>query len=88
MERSYITDIVKAAAFHGRILLKGFARTVFGSAVAGLIGLSAYGFMIIPQEGGYIAVCEFMVAIATTVVALCGMYTMGGKSRKKGGYER
>lgn len=85
MERSYIADIVKAAAFHGRILLKGFARTVFGSAVAGLIGLSVYGFMIIPSEGGYVAVCEFIAAMATLVVGLTCMYAFGGK-KKSGRY--
>lgn len=65
-----------------RILGRGFARMLYGAATAGLIGLAVWGLARIPSEGGYSAVCDFILAIATMAVALCGMYTMGGGKKK------
>ena len=57
---------------------------LYGAAVAGLFTLAAYGFVSIPSEGGYIAVCDFIAAIATLVVALNGAYAFGVRRTKKG----
>ncbi len=74
---------------HGRILLRGFVRMTYGAATAGLFLLAAYGFYMIPKEGGYTAVCDFIGAIATMSVALICMYHQGGGVKKrKGGYEK
>lgn len=78
-----IKHITKAMAFHGRILWKGFLRVLYGGATAGLIGFAVYGFAMIPSEGGYAAVCEFVGAIATMVVAITCMYHQG-QTKKKG----
>lgn len=74
-------SIIKAAGYHGQILCKGLARTLYGASIAGLMGLSAYGFVMVPTEGGYMAVCDFIGAIATVVIALAGMYAMGGNKK-------
>lgn len=71
---------------HSKILLRGLARTVYGTAVAGLVGLSVYGFMMIPSEGGYTAVCEFVVASLTFGMACGAMYAFGGCRKKHGRY--
>ena len=76
-------SVAKAIGHHTRILFKGFTRVLYGTAVAGTFAMAAYGFVSVPSEGGYIAVCDFIVAIATTCVALCCMYALGG-SKKKG----
>lgn len=79
-------EVAMKVGFHGKILLRGFTKVLYGSAVSGLIALAIYGFAAIPTEGGYIAVCEFIVAVATLVVAIGCMYAFGGKRKKKGRY--
>ena len=69
---------------HVKILARGLVRVLYGAAVAGLLGLAAYGFAAIPSEGGYVAVCDFIAAMATLLVALTCMYAFGGKQKKKG----
>lgn len=73
---------------HGKILWRGFVRMLYGAATAGLIALAVYGFIMIPMEGGYIAVCEFLGSTATVCVAMTSMYSLGCGKKKKGGYER
>ena len=72
--------------YHSKILCKGFARMVYGAATAGLFAMAAYGFIMIPTEGGYIAVCDFIGSTATTCVAIACMYSLG--CRKKKGAKR
>ena len=77
----------RAIGYHGKVMLKGFVKVLYGTAVSGLIGLAVYGFAMIPSEGGYTAVLDFVGAVATLCVAFGGMYAIGSK-KKKGGYER
>lgn len=77
-----IKSATKAMALHGLILWKGFLRVLYGAATAGLFGLAGYGFAMIPAEGGYTAVCEFIVAIATGFVAMVCMYHQGCAKKK------
>ena len=79
---------VNAIATHGKVLWKGFVRMMFGAATAGLIGLAVYGFIMIPSEGGWTAVCEFIAATATAFVALNCVYAMGGAKKRRGGYQK
>lgn len=74
--------LAKAVWFHTKVLLKGLKRVAFGSLTAGLIAFAVYGFYVIPSEGGWAAVCDFVTAIATMFVAMLGVYTMGA------GYKR
>ena len=55
-----------------------------GAMTAGFIGLAGYGFMAIPSEGGYAAVADFVLAVFFLVIAVVGVYIMGG-NQKKGG---
>lgn len=73
-----------ACAKHfGTTVLRGLARTLYGALIAGLIGVSIYGFIAIKAESGYIAVFDFIAACATMIVALCNLYVMGGKKHGK-----
>ncbi len=81
-----IREAIAGAVRHGKILLRGLAKTLYGTMVAGLVGLSVYGFVMIPSEGGYTAVCEFVVASITLGMAVGAMYAFGGRRRKQGRY--
>ena len=73
------------ARHFGLTLLRGLGRTVYGALIAGLIGISIYGFIAIEAETGYIAVFDFIAACATLTVAVCNLYVMGGKKHGKRG---
>lgn len=78
-------DIKRAARIlwhHSKILFTGFYRMLFGTAIAVLIALTVYGFAMIPQGSGYVAVCEFIGSTATVCVAFAGMYAMGCGKKK------
>lgn len=74
--------LAKTVWFHTKVLLKGLKRVVFGASTAGLIAFAVYGFCMIPSEGGYAAVCDFITAIATMVVAMASMYAIGAGYKK------
>lgn len=74
--------IAKAVWFHTLVLLKGLKRVVLGATTAGLIAFAVYGFRMIPTEGGYAAVLDFVAAIATMTLGMLCMYAMGA------GYKR
>lgn len=83
-EVAHENEIRKAMAhikFHGSIVLRGFARTVYGALTAGLLGCAVYGFICTKGEAGYVAVIDFVASCATLVVALCNLYVMGMKKR-------
>lgn len=74
--------VAKTAWFHTKVLLKGLKRVVLGASTAGLIAFAVYGFYMIPSEGGYAAVLDFVAAIATMTLGMLCMYAMGA------GYKR
>ena len=53
--------------------------TVFGISIltAGLFAVGIYGLCIVPSEDGYVAVLDFVAAIATLIVAIGCMYFQG-----------
>lgn len=81
-----IRNAVREIAYHVKILVRGFGRVVYGTAVAGLLGLAVYGFTAIPAEGGYVAVCDFIGSMATLIIALNGVYACGARRKKNGRY--
>ena len=78
-----LKNAARSIAYHGKILCKGFVRMMYGTATAGLFAMAGYGLYMIPSEGGYIAVCEFIGSVATITVAVSCMYSLGCR-RKKG----
>lgn len=79
-----VKKAVREIGYHCKVLVKGFGRVVYGAAVAGLFGFAVYGFTVIPAEGGYVAVCDFIASMATLVIALNGMYACGARRKKNG----
>ena len=72
----------KTVWFHTLVLLKGLKRVVLGATTASLIAFAVYGFRVIPTEGGYAAVGDFIAAIAMMTLGVLCMYAMGA------GYKR
>ena len=76
-------EVMQLIGFHCTVLFLGLVKVLYGAAVAGLIGLAAYGFAAIPFEDGYVAVCDFIGAIATLTVALTCTYAFGKKKKSR-----
>lgn len=83
MKKVNFSNFIEALGFHVSILVRGIGRTLYGALIAGLIGISIYGFASIRNEAGYIAVFDFIASCATLTVALCNVYLLG-VVRKKG----
>lgn len=81
MEAAQIKKAWKAFRLHAKIAWRGFCRTLYGAAVAGLIALATYGFVSVTAETGWTAVCDFVASCATLVAALSNMYYMGGNKK-------
>ena len=79
----FIKSVAGIVGYHGKILLRGFLRMGYGALTAGLFALAIYGFVMITSESGWTAVCEFIAAICTAVIALICMYSQG-ETRKRG----
>ena len=76
--------VIRWIVWHCKVLLRGFIKTLYGAATAGLIAFAVYGLATIPTEGGYAAVCDFVTALASLIVAVLCMYTFGCRKQKKG----
>ena len=82
MDKVKFQNALEKASFHANVLFRGFARTLFGALIAGLIVTAIYGFVSIAGESGYIAVFDFIASAATLLLAVCNMYCLG---KKRGG---
>ena len=74
--------IINIVRYHGKILLRGFTRMVYGALTAGLFALAIGGLIMITTESGWVAVSEFIASICTMVVAVTCMYAQGGGVKK------
>ena len=81
MEVARIKIAFAKVKFHARVLWRGFCRTVYGAAIAGLIAMAIYGFISVTTETGWTAVCDFIAACATMAVALANMYFIGRRKK-------
>ena len=81
MEAVQIKKAWKTFKFHAKIAWRGFYRTLYGAAVAGLLAMAVYGFVSVTTETGWTAVCDFIASCATLFVALLNMYVMGCKKK-------
>ena len=77
MEKEKIQKNIASVRFHAKIVVRGLLRTIYGAAVAGLIGLAVFGFICIGKVDGWAAVCDFITSCATLFVAVLNIYMMG-----------
>ena len=80
-----IRKYLHEALFHAKVLFSGFKRMMYGAATAGAFAIAGYGFYVIPTEGGYGAVQDFVTSCMTLVVAFICLYAQGkpGNKHKK-----
>jgi hypothetical protein len=81
MKKDNFEKALKQVKFHAGILLRGLARTLYGTINAGLIAFAIYGFVITKSEGGYAAVFDFVASCAVLMIALVNIYLLGCKKR-------
>lgn len=82
MFKKILMKTVRMIGFHGGILLKGVMKMLYGTCMAMLATVSAYGFAGIPSVGGYTAVSGFLLSTCTMLVAIGGIYLMGVHTTK------
>lgn len=82
MNKKDIERTAKTFARHGKILIRGFAKMIYGALAASLIAMACHCFAMIPSEGGYVAVLDFVGAVVTLAVALFAVYVMGAGRKK------
>ena len=85
MEKEKIQKTIAKVKFHTKIIVRGLLRMIYGTSVAGLIGLAVFGFSCITKETGWAAVSGFFISCATLVVAALNIYIMG-RPRKAAKY--
>ena len=66
-----------------KILMRGFLKTMYGTLVTAFFAGAVYVFTLIPSEGGYTAVCAFMVATLMLLMACRAMYAFGYRRGKR-----
>lgn len=66
-----------------KILFRGFLKTMYGTLTTAFFAGAVYVFTLIPSEGGYTAVCAFMVATLMLVMACRAMYAFGYRRGKR-----
>lgn len=77
MEKEKIQKTIAIVRFHAKIVIRGLLRTIYGAAVAGLVGLAVFGFVCITRETGWVAVFDFITSCATLFVGVLNIYMMG-----------
>lgn len=68
---------------HMKVLMRGFLKTMYGTLVTAFFAGAVYVFTLIPSEGGYTAVCAFMVATLMLLMACRAMYAFGHRRGKR-----
>ena len=84
MEAVKIKKAGTKVKLHARILCRGFCRTIYGTAVAGLIAIAIYGFISVTTKTGWAAVWRFVVACVLLSEGIGNMYFMGRKKTGAG----
>jgi hypothetical protein len=74
---------MKEIKIHAQTFWRGLVRTVSGSAVAGMMALSVYGFISLSSESGWNAVFDFVAASSVLFISICCMYLLGSRKKVK-----
>ncbi len=72
---------VRVMAYHALVLLRGFMKVLYGALASAMVVAAVIGFTAVSSDGGYMAVLDFLAAVAALCAALGSMYIIGG-SRK------
>ena len=83
MVKKRLTKLIGRIGPHGYLLCKGFARVLYSVIIAGLAYTATNGFARVLTMRGYTAVFVFLLSTLAMLVALGGIYLMGGHPEKE-----
>lgn len=83
MVKKRLTKLIDMIGPHGYLMCKGFIRVLYSVIIAGLAYTAANGFTRVLTTGGYTAVFVFLLSALAMLVALGGVYLMGGHPKKE-----
>ena len=75
--------VVRVMAYHALVLLRGFMKVLYGAGASALVAAAVIGFTAVNGEGGYMAVLDFLAAVAALCAALGSMYIIGGSRKRR-----
>ena len=81
MDAVQIKMALARVKFHVKVLWRGFCRTIYGSAIAGLIAMAVCLFFSVGKGNGWMAVFKFSVACVLLVEGLRQMYLIGNNKK-------
>lgn len=81
MDAVQIKMALARVKFHVKILWRGFCRTIYGAAIAGLIAMAVCGFFSVANGNGWMAVFKFSVACVLLIEGLWKMYSIGSNNK-------
>ena len=67
--------------FHVKVLWRGFCRTIYGAAIAGLMAIAVFWFFSVDKGNGWMAVFKFSVACVLLIEGLWQMYLLGNNKK-------
>ena len=77
MDKARINKTYEKIGFHLRIMLHGFFRAVCGAAVACMIAIAIYGFILVSDRSGWAAVLMFISSFSKLAAAALYIYVIG-----------
>lgn len=77
MDKARIDKTYQKISFHLRIMLHGFFRAVCGAAVACMIAIAIYGFVLVSDKSGWAAVLTFISSMSMLTAAALYIYVIG-----------
>lgn len=77
MDKARINKTYQNISFHLRIMLHGFFRAACGAAVACMIAIAIYGFVLVADRSGWAAVLMFISSMSLLTAAALYIYVIG-----------
>lgn len=77
MDKARINKTCEKIGFHSRIMLQGFFMAVRGAAVACMIAIAIYGFILVADKSGWAAVLTFISSFSLLAAAALYVYVIG-----------
>ena len=71
--------------YHARILLFGIRNMLVGTLTLLLFATAIFGFHLVSEGGGYLAVLDFIMSCVALIVAVCSVYLLGFPRKRRGG---
>lgn len=77
MDKARINKTYQKISFHLIIMLRGFIRTVWVSCVGCMIAIAIYGFVLVDDKAGWVAVLSFISSLSLLAASALCIYVIG-----------